>query len=121
MGYAGMIRKSFLLTILLGSGGAYAGDTAQGKLEDVPEPPRLPQQVESGEAMELEPQVTIIHREDATIEEYRVNGRLYKIKVTPVVGPPYYLVDTKGDGKFTTRINDIHENIPVPQWVLLSW
>lgn len=113
--------KYFLLALVLGPGGVYAGDAAQGKLEDVPEPPRLPHQVESGEAMELEPQVTIIHREDATIEEYRVNGRLYKIKVTPVIGPPYYLVDRNGDGKFNTRINNIYEDIPVPQWVLLTW
>jgi len=116
-----MNRKFFLLAILFSSGAVYAGETAQGDLEDIPEPPRLPQQVESGEAMELEPQVTIIQKEDATIEEYRINGRLYMAKVTPVVGPSYYLVDRNGDGQFESRINDLYEDIPVPQWVLLSW
>ena len=116
-----MNRNSLLLVLLLGSGAVYAGEAAQGGLEDVPEPPRLPEQVESGEAMELEPQVTIIHKEDATIEEYRINGRLYMAKITPVVGPSYYLVDRDGDGQFESRVNDIYNDMPVPQWVLLTW
>ena len=116
-----MNRKYFLLVLLLGSGAVSAGDTARGDLEDVPEPPRLPQQVESGEAMELEPQVTIVHKEDATIEEYRINGHLYMAKITPVVGPAYYLVDRDGDGQFESRVNNIYEDMPVPQWVLLRW
>jgi hypothetical protein len=84
----------------------------------VPEPPVLPPPVESGEA--LEPEVTIIRREDATIEEYRINGRLYKVKVTPVVGPPYYLVDRNGDGRMV-RMNELQEGFVVPQWVIFSW
>lgn len=84
----------------------------------VPEPPVLPPPVESGEA--LEPEVTIIRREDATIEEYRVNGRLYKVKVTPAVGPPYYLVDRNGDGRMV-RMNELQEGFVVPQWVIFSW
>ena len=116
-----MNRNSYLLALLLGTGTVYAGEAAQGDLEDVPEPPRLPVQVESGEAMELEPQVTIVHRKDATIEEYRINGRLYMAKVTPVAGPPYFLVDRDGDGQFESRVNDIYEDMPVPQWVLLTW
>lgn len=116
-----MNKKLFLLALLFGSGGGYAGDATQGDLENVPEPPRLPQQVETGEAMELEPQVTIIQKKDATIEEYRINGHLYKAKVTPVVGPSYYLVDRDGDGRLESRVNDIYEDIPVPQWVLLTW
>ena len=41
----------------------------------------------------VEPQVTIRQREGATIEEYRVNGKLYKIRVIPLRGEPYILVD----------------------------
>jgi hypothetical protein len=85
----------------------------------VPEPPVLPPPVESGEA--LEPEVTIIRREDATIEEYRINGRLYMVKVTPVVGKPYYLVDRTGDGRMETRMNELQDNFIVPQWVIFSW
>lgn len=85
----------------------------------VPEPPVLPPPVESGEA--LEPEVTIIRRDDATIEEYRINGRLYKVKVIPVVGKPYYLVDRTGDGRMETRMSEIYDDFVVPQWVIFSW
>ena len=50
-----------------------------------------------------EPEVNIIKQTDQTIEEYRIGGRLYMIKVTPKVGPPYYLVDDLGDGKFARQ------------------
>ncbi len=52
----------------------FAEDVPPAELEDVPEPPVLPDPVESGEP--LEPQITIIRKEDAVIEEYRVNGDL---------------------------------------------
>ena len=48
----------------------------------------------------IEPQVTIRKREGSTVEEYRINGRLYKIIVTPEHGVPYTLVDQQGDGSF---------------------
>ena len=42
------------------------------------------------------------------------------VKVTPAVGPSYYLVDHQGDGNF------IEANIPnpttkPPMWILHSW
>ena len=98
---------------------AFADDQQPGGLQDIPEPPTLPDPVESGEA--IEPEVTIIQRKDATIEEYRVNGNLYMVKITPVVGKPYYLVDRDGDGRMESRVNDIYNDIVVPQWVLFSW
>ncbi len=89
-----------------------------GELLPVPEPPEIPSAVQSGEP--LEPEVTIIHRDKETVEEYRVNGRLFKVKITPGAGPPYYLIDTDGDGVLETRSNDITD-INIPQWVLFSW
>ena len=91
----------------------------QGNLEDIPEPPVLPEQVESGEA--IEPQITIIQRQESTIEEYRVNGNLYMVKITPSVGPSYYLIDRDGDGRMESRFNGIYDDIVVPQWVLFRW
>lgn len=90
--------------------------------ENVPvfiDAPALPDPVESGEA--LEPEITIIRQEDATITEYRVNGNLYKVKVVPFVGPTYYLIDMDGDGQMERSTNDINQAIIVPQWVLFSW
>ncbi len=84
----------------------------------VPEPPDIPPPMVDGEA--IEPDVTIIKRGENTIYEYRINGQLYMVKVQPVVGPPYYLVDRDGDGEFDSRSAD-PESISVPQWILLRW
>ena len=64
-----------------------------------------------------EPEVTIIKQTEQTIEEYRANGRLFMIKVTPKVGPPYYLIDQRGDGKFA-RQNTLDTGFRPPQWVI---
>ena len=88
-------------------------------LEPVPDVPPPPARVESGEP--LEPDVRIIRKKDATIEEYRINGNLYMIKVIPVIGPPYYLLDQDGDGRMETNMSEVRENFVVPQWVLFSW
>ena len=110
--------KKFILFLLFAMP-VFADDQPPAGLEDIPEPPVLPDPVESGEA--IEPEVTIIRKKDATIEEYRINGNLYMVKVTPVVGKPYYLVDRNGDGRMESRVNDIYNDIVVPQWVLFSW
>ncbi len=68
-----------------------------------------------------EPEVTIIQSDGKRVEEYRVNGQLYMIKVTPRKGPPYYLVDTDGDGVLETRRNDLASNMLTPQWILFRW
>ena len=86
---------------------------------DVPPPP---ERIESDDnAEQLEPEVTIIQRKDATVEEYRVNGLLYMIKITPVVGKSYYLVDKTGDGLMESKMTQLYEDFRVPQWVLFSW
>lgn len=87
--------------------------------DEVPEPPVLPEPMESGE--QIEPEITIIQKEDRKIEEYRLNGRLYMVKVTPDVGPAYYLIDRDGDGTLESRRSGVYETPQVPQWVIFSW
>ena len=65
-----------------------------------------------------QPEVRIIRKKEAVIEEYRVNGRLRFIKITPSVGNPYYMVDTDGDGILETR-EDNFSNPPINKWILL--
>ena len=67
----------------------------------------------------LEPQITITTRGADKVEEYRISGRLYMVKVTPKLGAPYYLVDDTGDGNFVRQ--SLHSGIRVPQWVLLKF
>lgn len=84
---------------------------AEGQAESVPA-------ATPGE--EMAPEISVIRRKEEMIEEYRLNGRLYMVKITPKKGYPYYLIDTDGDGSLETRRNDL-DNPPVVQWKLLQW
>ena len=68
---------------------------------------------------EPEPEVRTVQKGDVTHEEYRVNGRLYMIKVIPKIGPPYYLVDKEGTGEMTEV--DPSTRVVIPQWVLVRF
>ena len=103
----------FLVTV------AVAQNYEDEELAPVPEPPELPDPLKSGQA--IEPQVTIIRKDDAIIEEYRLDGRHYMTRIIPAVGPAYYLVDRDGDGSMETRMSEIYDDFTVPQWVLFSW
>jgi len=70
---------------------------------------------------EQEPEVVIRKRGKNMVEEYRINGRLYKVKVTPDIGPPYYMMDTDGDGIMDQRHDKLGGAMSTPQWVLFSW
>lgn len=82
-------------------------------------PPPLPKSEDDSRNIP-EPEVRIIRKKDAVIEEYRVHGRLRFIKITPNSGMPYYMVDTDGDGVLETRENDL-DNPPINRWILLEW
>ena len=70
---------------------------------------------------ELQPEITIIKKKDGIYEEYRLNGKLYMIKVIPVVGPPYFYIDRDGDGVLESNANSINPDDMVPNWVIFSW
>ena len=81
----------------------------------VPIPPKVP-----GE--EIEPSVVITEREGQRIEEYRQNGRVYMVKITPVKGPAYYYLDEDGDGELELRESDRKLNPVQPvYWKLKEW
>jgi hypothetical protein len=50
------------------------------------------------------------------IHEYRVQGQLRMVKVVPVRGPTYYLVDRNGDGRV-----DPKDGGPATYYRLFSW
>jgi len=66
---------------------------------------------------DLEPQVTITKKADLVIEEYRLGGKLYMIKVTPKIGKPYFMVDERGDGEFSRQDGPVGTNLRPPRWV----
>jgi hypothetical protein len=84
-------------------------------LEPLPEPP-LPPPGLSDEDLG-EPEVTIQQRGEDTYEEYRMNGQLYMIRVTPRNGVPYYLVDPAGTGNFA-RQDGLGADTRPPMWVI---
>ncbi|MCP5141143.1 MAG: DUF2782 domain-containing protein [Chromatiales bacterium] len=57
----------------------------------------------------------------ARIEEYRNNGRVYMVRVTPSFGPAYFLVDTDGDGRLDQRRTGGVEEVMPTMWRLFSW
>ena len=88
---------------------------ADRKLQPVPEPPGPPPGLELDPS--LEPQVTIQRRGTETVEEFRIRGRLYMIKVTPSHGVPYYLIDEYGRGDFARR-DSYDTGTRPPMWVI---
>jgi hypothetical protein len=69
---------------------------------------------------ELEPQVTIIRREDQVVEEVRVNGELRYVRVTPRHGRPYFLIPD-ANGQAFIRRDSLDIQLKVPMWVLFSF
>lgn len=113
-----MIMKRFLLHGLF----LFVAQTVLAEQQsDIPPPP--PGSADQQGQEEIEPEVVIIQREDKTIEEYRVNGQLYMIKVIPRNAPPYFLLDNDGDGTMESRLgaSDLEPDIMIPRWVLFRW
>ena len=113
------MRKFLLLAFLCLIGAVHAQTPSRPpNLQPIPEPPPPPPGMELDAA--LEPQVTILKRGTDTVEEYRLNGRLYMVKVTPPHGVPYYLIDHRGDGTFA-RQESFDTGVRVPMWVIHSF
>ncbi|WP_428354732.1 DUF2782 domain-containing protein [Methyloprofundus sp.] len=87
---------------------------------DSSEIPEMPMPVQDGEPMDAD--ITITRRGEKTIHEYRVNGKIYKIKVIPDIGPAYYFVDHDGDGEMEeVSESDLNSLSKINQWTLFSW
>ncbi len=90
---------------------------AQGQKTDHPyHLPRLAPDTPGGPAAKLHVP------SGSRIEEYRVNGEVYMVKVIPPRPfPPYYLVNRSGNGEFTRVPKNDAERMSVPQWILFHW
>jgi hypothetical protein len=77
-------------------------------LEDIPPP------IVGNDENPDEPEITIVKKDGETIEEYRVGGQLYMMKVTPAHGVPYYLHKEDQDGAWVN-------NGPVPPMSIPRW
>jgi hypothetical protein len=83
--------------------------------EDVPIPPKVQDE-------QIEPTVTIRQEDERMIEEYRIDGQIYMVKITPEGGIPYYYIDTDGDGKLELDIDKSAMNPVQPvYWKIKEW
>lgn len=117
-GLCGPLGLLFWVPAALCLAGAPTSEQLTAEAPPADRPPTLPIDTVTGEA--IEPEVTIMETDKGTIYEYRAGGRLYMVKIVPQKGPPYYLLDTDGDGQLDVQRNDITD-ISIPQWVLYSW
>lgn len=111
------MRKLLSMLLLVVSLPALAEQTVMEPLPGATPPP--PTGISTDEA--LEPEVSIIKRDDAVIHEYRMNGQLYMVKVEPVRGFPYYLIDSDGDGSLDARHREMDPGLVVPSWMIYRW
>ena len=92
--------------------------------QPAPPPPPLPAEGASPPPFAgdpaLEPQVTIIRRDNETVEEVRIGGELRYVRITPRHGRPYFLVPDANGGQFIRR-EGLDTALKVPMWMLLSW
>jgi hypothetical protein len=106
-----------LMLPLAAAGPATAQDDDSGMFSlPTPEVPSGPYPGDSVSA----PEVTIRETETEVIYEYRVRGRVYMVRIDPIAGPPYYLLDTDGDGTLDVQQQDVPD-MALPQWLLFSW
>ena len=107
-----MIKYLFSCIFLVISFFAIADDTEL--LENISPPPTSIESDYIGE-----PEVTIKKEGTKTLEEFRINGKLYMIKVNPKNMPSYYLYKDMSGGDWV-RYNTVDPMI-VPQWVILTF
>lgn len=97
--------------------------------EDLAKPPPIPPEETAGvpippkvEGEQIEPTVTIREEAERTIEEYRFNGQVYMVKITPKGGLPYYYIDTDGDGRLELDMDEQALNPVQPAyWKVKEW
>ena len=81
----------------------------------------IPEKVQAAAPADDEvPEVAIrVEPNGDRVEEYRQNGVLYMVKVTPERGPVYYLHDTDGNGKLNRE--DGTPSVTPVYWTLYEW
>jgi hypothetical protein len=107
--------RRLLFLLLIASALAHAQQKRPPKLEPLPEPPPPPALPGLDE-----PQVRIPVEGGETVEAVRQGGRVVMLKVTPKNGPPYYLVDTTGNGNWMRR-DSLDDGVRVPMWPIHTW
>lgn len=93
---------------------------APAKAGDVPIPEKVEATEPAANPADDPPEVTIrVESSGDRVEEYRQNGVLYMVKVTPTRGAPYYLMDTDGNGRLNR--DDRDPRVSPVHWTIYEW
>lgn len=66
-----------------------------------------------------EPEITVVKKNGETIEEYRINGQLYMMKVTPAHGVPYYMHKEDQEGGWV--MDGPNPPLIIPKWTIFRF
>ena len=88
-------------------------------LEDIPPPVLVTEDGALAADAADEPQITIIKKKGETIEEYRINGELYMMKVTPDHGVPYYMHKEDQNGGWL--MDGPNQPLSIPKWTIFRF
>ena len=66
-----------------------------------------------------QPEVRVYQNGPDTVEEYRMNGKVYMVKVTPQGAPAYFMMDEDGKGVMQ-RVSPSQQQV-TPRWVLMTF
>ena len=111
------MRTLLAVFLALFAASAFAQSAARARppgTAPLEEPPPPIVQADPG----VEPEITVRTEDGQTVQEYRVKGKLYMMRVTPKHGRPYVMIDHRGDGQFVHAPGDLDSRIRVPQWVV---
>ncbi|MFN7836176.1 MAG: DUF2782 domain-containing protein [Burkholderiaceae bacterium] len=119
--YFGLVLLTMLAGFLPSYGNAQLSPRSPAAQPDPTERRTVPPPPEQKQLDELEPTVTIKKIDDQQVEEFRIRGKLYMMRVTPKAGgKPYYLIDKDGSGHFEPG-EAYSQQISVPKWVVLEF
>lgn len=83
-------------------------------LEEIPPPTII-----GDDQLSAEPEVTIVQKKGETVEEYRINGQLYMMKVTPAHGVPYYMHKEDQNGGWL--MDGPNQPLSIPKWTIFRF
>ncbi|WP_240183470.1 DUF2782 domain-containing protein [Arenimonas caeni] len=110
---------NMLIPLLFALAAQDAGQAAEPVArDDVPIPEKVQAPVDDPPAVSIRTEAN-----GDRVEEYRQNGVLYMVKVTPERGPSYYLIDTDGNGRLNRDgiADGVADTVSPVYWSLYEW
>jgi hypothetical protein len=112
------MRKLLFPLLLAAALPVFAQSGAPLKLEPLPAPPPMAPGLSDSD--DSGPRVNIPVQKEDKVEEFRQDGRVVMMKVTPPNGVPYYLMDNTGNGTWTRR-DSLDSGVRVPMWTIRTF